>query len=146
VMHSVPVTLIVSSSPDFFISVTPPSQVGFPSTSRSYPIAVTASAGFSGAINLTATGLPPAAVSSLTQVSINGSGSSTLNITLAPSTPAGSYPLSVTGVSGSTSHTTSAMLIVDGPVPAPWSDRDIGGVGLTGVAGYDAPSASLAVQ
>jgi Domain of unknown function (DUF1929)/Legume lectin domain/Glyoxal oxidase N-terminus len=105
-----------SSIPDFSISASPASQTVNPGKSTSYTVSIGAQGGFTGAVNLAATGLPAGASASFSPASVTGSGTSTLTVTTAGSTPAGSSTITMTATSGSLTHGTAASLIVAIPV------------------------------
>jgi hypothetical protein len=105
-----------SSIPDFSISASPASQTVNPGKSTSYTVSIGAQGGFTGAVNLAATGLPTGASASFSPASVTGSGTSTLTVTTAGSTPAGTSTITMTATSGSLTHGTAASLIVAIPV------------------------------
>jgi hypothetical protein len=117
-------TLSTSSTPDFTISATPASQTVVVGNNTSYTVAIAAQNGFTGAVALSAGGLPSGASASFTPTSIGGSGSSVLNVTTAASAATGTFTLTLTGTSGSLSHSVNVTLVVS-PVnrpPQPISD------------------------
>ncbi|SME92738.1 S8 family serine peptidase [Pseudogulbenkiania subflava] len=102
--------------PDFALTTLPASLSVVSGTGTSYTTTVTPAGGFSGPVNLSASGLPAGAGASLSPNPITGgAGSSTLSVTTSSTTPAGSYPLTVTGTSGSLSHGSSVTLVVSVP-------------------------------
>ena len=118
-LHDFQGTLTLSSSagPDFTIAAMPLSQSVAIGGRTTYTVAVAAENGFTGAVALSASGLPTGASASFNPTSITGSGSSTLTIITASSTPSGSYTLTDTGTSGSLSHSASAVLTVNATAP-----------------------------
>src|SRR5260370_29412241 len=112
-------TLSTSSTPDFTISATPGSQTLVAGNNTSYTVAIAAQNGFTGAVGLSAAGLPSGASASFTPASISGSGSSTLNINTTASTATGTFSLTITGTSGSLSHSANVTLVVSPVNPAP---------------------------
>ena len=108
-----------TTTPDYSITATPPSQTVTQGAGTSYTVTVTPAGGFTGTVALAVSGLPSGAGASFTPTSIaNGSGSSNLAITTSTSTPTGSYPLTITGTSVPLSHSTTVTLVVTGvPVP-----------------------------
>jgi hypothetical protein len=102
-------------NPDFTISATPSSATANPSSPASYTVTIGALNGFTGAVSLTATGLPTGAVASFSQTSVTTSGTSTLTITTSGSTPAGNATVTVTGTSGTLTHTATVTLQVNSP-------------------------------
>jgi hypothetical protein len=119
VSHSAMVTLIVNvQTPDFSLSTSPASQTLSVGASTTYAISVTAVNGFSGAVSLSATGLPAGATAAFTPASINGSGASTLTVSTSAATPAGAATLVVAGVSGGVNHSAAVTLNVGGIQPS----------------------------
>jgi hypothetical protein len=97
------------ATPDFSLGASPASVSG----SGSSTISVTPSGGFSGTVNLSASGAPAGATATLNPTAVSSSGSSTL--TLSPgSAAAGTYAITVTGTSGSLSHATSVSWTIAG--------------------------------
>ena len=114
--HSATVSLVVNAPappPDFTIAATPASQTTTQGSGATYTVTVGAMNGFSGAVALSAAGLPANAIASFTPASIAGSGSATLNVTTAASTPTGTSTLTVTGTSGSLTHSATVSLTVN---------------------------------
>src|SRR5581483_7026293 len=99
-------------NPDFGLTVSPSSQSVQAGGSVSYSSTISGINSFSGAVNLSASGLPNGATASFSPASVNGSGSSQLTIDTTGSIAAGSYPFSVTAASGALTHTVSLTLIV----------------------------------
>src|ERR1700738_5339863 len=105
-----------SSIPDFPTFASPASQTVNPGNSTTYTAKIGAQGGFTGVVNLAATGLPAGASASFSPASVTGSGTSTLTVTTAGSTPAGTSTITMTGTSGSLTHGTAASLVVAIPV------------------------------
>jgi Malectin domain len=117
-LHDFQPSLTLSASggsPDFTISATPSSQSVVPGGSTTYTVTVTPQGGFTGAVALSAGGLPAGATASFNPASINSSGSSTLTIATTSSTPIASSTITITGSSGSLSHSASVTLRVNSP-------------------------------
>lgn len=108
-------------NPDYSVTATPASQSVTQGNSTSYTVTVTPSGGFTGAVNLSVSGLPSGATASFNPASVTTSGSSTLTVTTASTTPTGSFPLTITGASGTLSHTASVTLVVNAPVVGDFS-------------------------
>jgi hypothetical protein len=115
VSHAATVTLIVNAAPapNFTLSASPSSQTVTVGSGTSYTAAVNAVNGFTGAVALSASGLPAGASVSFNPATVTGSGNSTVNVTTSGSTLAGTYTLTLTGVSGTLSHTTTVTLVVN---------------------------------
>src|SRR5262249_21296873 len=118
--HTASVSLVVNAPVvgDFSVSATPASQTVPAGGGTSYTATVTGSGGFSGVVNLAASGLPTGASASFNPASVTGSGSSTMSVSTSASTPAGTYTLTITGTSGSLVHSTTVTLVVN-PAPTP---------------------------
>jgi uncharacterized repeat protein (TIGR01451 family) len=105
-----------SATPDFDLAVVPSSRAVVPSGSTQFTVTITPSAGFSGVVSLSATGLPVGASASFNPESVNitnaSAATSTLTITTDPSTPLGDHPITVNALSGSLMHTSQAVLKV----------------------------------
>jgi uncharacterized repeat protein (TIGR01451 family) len=105
-----------SATPDFDINVSPAARATVPNGSAQYTVTITPSAGFTGTVNLSATGLPAGASANFSPTSVSitdaTSKTSTLTVTTTGGTPLGSFSLTITGIAGSTSHTNAADLKV----------------------------------
>jgi len=103
-------------NPDFTISATPATQTVNAGSSASYTVTVSPLNGFTGTVNLTASGLPTGATPTFSPSSLSGgSGTSTLTITTAAASSASSSTFSMTGTSASLVHSASATLNVIAP-------------------------------
>jgi hypothetical protein len=100
-------------TPDFTISASPSSQSVIQGGSTSYTVTVTAQNGFTGTVNLTASGFGAGASGTLNPTSVAGSGTSTLSVTTAGNASIGSFPITITGASGSLTHSTTVTLVVN---------------------------------
>ncbi|MBZ5595101.1 MAG: hypothetical protein LAP39_22890 [Acidobacteriia bacterium] len=104
---------------DFTVSASPGSQTVAQGGQTTYTVTIGALNGFSGAVSLSATGLPSGVSATFNPASITGSGSSTLTLTASSTAATGTVTLLITGASGSLSHTASATLTVTAIGPAP---------------------------
>ncbi len=102
----------LTATPDFAIGVAPTSQTVAAGSPTSYTVTTAVNAGFSGTVNLAASGLPSGAIATFNPTSITGAGNSTLTITTSSGTPAGSTIFTVTGASGALTHSVGATLVV----------------------------------
>src|SRR5262249_10244966 len=102
-------------TPDFTISATPSTQTVVTGGSTSYTVTVTWLDGFTGSVDLAASGLPSGAGASFAPATVAGSGQSTLTVTTTSATPAGTFTVTVTGTSGASSHQTTVALTVSLP-------------------------------
>lgn len=103
----------VTPNPDFTLSASPSSQSVQAGGSASYTTTLNALNGFSGAVNLSATGLPNGATASFSPASVNASGTSQLTINTTALIAPGNYPFTVTATSGSLAHTANLTLVVN---------------------------------
>ena len=110
--HTTSVTLVVSGPSDFTISATPASQTVRAGSSTSYTVNIAGSAGFSGTVALSVSGLPRKINASFNPSSVVGLGTSTLKISPNPQAPHGTFTVTITGSSGATSHSTTVGLTV----------------------------------
>ena len=102
-------------APDFTVTANPTAQAVTPGNSIAYVVTVSPVNGFSGAANLTVSGLPPDASGTFSPgtVSISGStANSTLTIFTSSDTPAGSYAFTISAQAGSLIRSTTAALAV----------------------------------
>lgn len=120
--HTASVSLVVSAPVvgDFSVSATPASQTVQAGNATTYTATITPNGGFTGTVNLSASGLPAGATASFAPTSVTGgSGSSTLTVSTTSATAAGTYTLTITGTSGALSHSTTVTLVVTAPPPPP---------------------------
>jgi polygalacturonase len=88
-------------SASYTLSVSPSSQTVTRGESVTYIVVVTSSGGFTGPVDLRASGLP-GTTSMFDPPEVMDSGNSTLTVTTSGLTPCGDFPLTITGVSGTT--------------------------------------------
>ena len=122
ITHTASVSLVVSAPVvgDFSVGATPASQTVQAGNATTYTATITPSGGFTGTVNLSASGLPAGASASFAPTSVTGgSGSSTLTVSTTSATAAGTYTLTITGTSGALTHSTTVTLVVTAPPPAP---------------------------
>jgi len=116
--HTTSVSLVVNAAavPDFSLSATPASRTVAQGGGTTYTVNVSPSGGFTGAVSLSAVGLPAGASTSFSPNP--ASGSATMTVSTGAGTPTGSFPVTITGTSGNLTHTTSVSLVVNAaPVP-----------------------------
>src|SRR6267378_4072366 len=130
--------------PDFSTSASPSSQTVVAGSSTPYTVNVGALNGFSGMVNLTASGLPSGANASFNPASVTGSGSSTMTVTTSTSTPAGTYTITITGTSGSVTHSTTVSLTVNA-APQPNYSLSASPSSVTIVQGGTAGTSTIAI-
>jgi subtilase family serine protease len=101
------------TTPEFSVSASPSTQTVVQGGSANYSITITSLNGFTGAVNLSVSGLPAGGNGAFSPNPTTSS--SSLSITTSTSTPAGTYSLTITGVSGSLIRTTNVTLVVSPP-------------------------------
>jgi uncharacterized membrane protein len=100
-------------TPDFGVAASPTSQTVSPGSPTTYNVTVTPSGGFSGAVSLSASGLPTGASASFSPNPTTGT--STMSVSTSAGTPIGTYPVTITGTSGTVAHNTTVTLVVSQP-------------------------------
>ena len=108
--HTANVTLVVRG--DFSVSVTPASLTVSRGSNGSYTVSVTASAGFTGTVGLSVSGLPRRTSASFSPSSLTGSGSSKLTVSPAHRASTGTFTLTITGTSGVLKHSQPITLTI----------------------------------
>jgi uncharacterized membrane protein len=108
--HTTTVALVVTAPVDFTLNASPSNRTVVAGDSASYSVAINPTAGFTGQVTLSISGLPGGASGSFAPNPATAS--STLSVTTSTSTPAGSYTLTITGSSGGLTHNTVANLRV----------------------------------
>ena len=98
--------------PDFTITASPLSVAVVAGGTARYTVTLAATNGFSGAVNLSVSGLPSGSTGSFSvnPVNLPASTSSTLTITTSATSKLGSSTLTLTGTSGGLTHTTTFVL------------------------------------
>ena len=97
---------------DFSLKMNPPSLAISQGASNSYRVMLTSTNGFTGAVALSLSGVPPGVSASFTDPTITGSDFSVIDIGTTPDVVPGFYILTITGVSGSISNSTTAALAI----------------------------------
>jgi BNR repeat-like domain len=108
-------SLILPTTSDFAISVSPSEESVAPGSSASYTVTIKGSLTFdasSPSVTFGLTGSPSDAVLSFSPASLTGSGSSDLTVS---SSTLGSYPLTITATSGALTHSATVWLDVQNP-------------------------------
>ena len=115
--HTTTVTLVVTQAPDFAVSASPSSQTVVQGQGKSYTVTVTPSNGFTGAVTLSASGLPAGVTASFSPASLTTSGNSTMTVATTAATVPGTYTLTITGTGTSATHSATVTLVVTNQAP-----------------------------
>jgi|GEM_PF-190453 len=107
-IHTTAVSLTVTAPPDYALSASPVSVIQ--GNSGTSTVTVIDLNGFTGAVNLAASGLPAGVTASFSPTGT--AGTSVLTLTASTSAAAGPSMVTVTGVSGNLVHTTTVALTV----------------------------------
>ncbi|PYU30691.1 MAG: peptidase S8, partial [Acidobacteria bacterium] len=99
------------ANPDFALSATPALQTVTQGGGTTYTVNISPSGGFTGAVSLSADGLPAGASASFSPNPATGSATMTVSTTATTST--GSFSATITGTTGNLSHTASVSLVVN---------------------------------
>src|SRR5208337_2455316 len=110
-------TITLTVTADFTLSASPASLSIAQGNQGIATITSAIGGGFSGAVSLSASGMPSGATVSFNPQTIPapGSGNSTMAITVGASTPVGTYPITVTGNGGGSQQNTTVTLTVTVP-------------------------------
>lgn len=100
----------IVETPDFYLSINPPSIQIEAGKSAAYSISVSPSGGFDSRVNLSVEGLPEGFNAVLEPAWIVNEGKAVLTITTPSDAPAGKYNFSVKGSSGTTKHYCDASI------------------------------------
>ena len=116
VQQTTTMTLVVSGTPSFTLSVSPGSLSIQQGNQGSSTATTAISGGFNSTITLSASGTPAGVIVSFhpTAISAPGAGASTLTLAVGSSTPTGSYPIMVAANGGGIQHTATVTLTVTG--------------------------------
>jgi GH35 family endo-1,4-beta-xylanase len=125
-------TVSQSQAPDFSLTPTPTSLTVNRGASGTVAIAITRSGGFTGAVALSANGLPSGVTASFSPASTTGT-SSVLTLAASSAATVGTAVVTVTGTGGGLTHTTSISLTVND------GGGGTGGVTITPVINANGP-------
>jgi hypothetical protein len=107
------VTLVVDAvSGDFTIVATPTSRTIARGAVATYTVTITAGSGFSGTVNLTASGVPARTTAAFSPASVVNSGTSVLTLDTANNVQKRTHTVTITGTSGSRVHSVNVTLTV----------------------------------
>lgn len=106
------------SAPGYSLSASPSSVVVVPGAAANYTIKVNPTGGFTGTVDLSASGLPANTTATFVPPSVVITDAtpqtSAMSVQTSTLTPLGSFPLTVTGTSGMSQHATQVTLAVTG--------------------------------
>jgi hypothetical protein len=105
-------TINAATKPGFSVSVSPASVSVGAGHSVTATVTVTGTGGFSGAVALSASGLPSGVTGAFSPASVSGTGTSTLTLTAGAAAAASSSTLTLTGASGADTHAATLGLTV----------------------------------
>ena len=106
--------LLPVRQPDFSVSVTPPSRTIPAGDTTTFSIAIGALGGFTGRVDLSASGAASGATVAFNSQSITGAGVATMTVAVPAGTPAESFNVTVTGTSGTIVHSATAVVNLNG--------------------------------
>jgi len=134
--HATTITLTVTPLPNFTLAASPSSLAVTQGTIGTSTISVAPQNGFTGNVNLSASGLPSGVTASFSPNPATAT--STLTLTASTTAITGAATVTITGTSGSLSHSTSISLTVRmvPTLPSVWSDGDVGSPGVAGSVSY----------
>jgi subtilase family serine protease len=134
---STTINLTVNAAPDFGFSVAPSNVNLSQGSSGASTITVIPLNGFTGTVNLSASGVPSSVNAIFSPVGTTGT--STLILAANSTAATGGFTITVTGTSGSLTHTATVTLTVTAAtsaLPQGWWDGDVGTVASAGSARY----------
>lgn len=130
ITHSQDVTLVVSSTPDFSVAVTPATQTVARGGSTSFQVSLTAVNGFASPVSLSVSGLPSGTSASFSPNPVTPTASSTMTVSATNVATLGQFGLTVSGTGGQLVRSGSTTLVVS-TAGSVWS---VSAIGSTGVA------------
>ncbi len=99
----------------FNVTASPSLRSIAPGTTATYTVTVGLNGGFTGTVDLGASGLPAGATASVDPPSVTGGGTASLTITTSSATPLGRSTVTITGTSGTLQDSTTVTLEVANP-------------------------------
>jgi hypothetical protein len=114
ITHTQDLALVVSSVPDFTVSVAPAAASVAAGGSVAFQVSLTALNGFRRTVSFSVSGLPSGATGVFSPTSARPPATSSLTITTTPGVAPGVFPIAVTGTSGMRAHAVPVTLIVGG--------------------------------
>jgi Pro-kumamolisin, activation domain len=111
-VHTATATLVIASASDFTISA-PPAITVKRNSNGSEVVTISAVSGFTGAVNLSVSGLPSLVTATFKPTSVTGSGTSTLTFNVDHRALQGTSQVTITGTSGLLVHSTNVTLSIN---------------------------------
>jgi hypothetical protein len=136
--------------PDFSLSISPSSQSVARGGSTTYTVTIAPNSTFSGAVQLSAGGLPTGAGATFNPNPATSA--STMTVTTSTTTPISNSTVTATGTSGSLTHSATTTLTVTATSSVSGTVKDVGGAAVGGAtveayqAGAGAVCCSLVAQ
>lgn len=128
ITHQQNVMLVLSTSPDFGMDISPITQDVAVGASSTYQLTLTSVNSFASAVTLSVSGLPKGARATFGADTVSPPATSTLTITTSSTTRQGQYAITITGNGGGVGHALPATLIA-GPSGAVWLISSVGSTG-----------------
>jgi hypothetical protein len=122
------VTLVVSTSPDFAMSMSPTTQSVAAGAAATYRVSVTSINGSADPVRFSVSGLPSGVTSAFSPHPATPPVDVSLRISTASTTPGGEHAFTVTGTDGTRTHSLTGMMVVAAPGSA-WGVSVIGSTG-----------------
>ena len=102
-----------STTPDFYLTTSPPSRTIAPGGSTNYSVTVNPVNGYNKTVSLTLSGCPSGATCSISPSSVGPPyNPSTLSVSTPSSIAPGNYTITITGTDGTLTRSTTAILVV----------------------------------
>ena len=114
----------VSTTPTFYLTVTPTLQKVATGSSGTYTVTVNPLNGFAGTVSLAVSGMPAGVTASFNPTSMAGSGSSVLTVTVPTGLASAAYTLTIAGTSGSMKQSVDISVSVFTPATAVFAKFD----------------------
>jgi hypothetical protein len=122
------VSLVISTSPDFALGMSPTTQSVAAGAAGTYQVSVTSINGFADPVRFSVSGLPSGVTSTFSPQPATPPADVSLRISTASATPGGEYAFTITGTAGTRTHSLTGTLVVGAPGSA-WGVSVIGRTG-----------------
>jgi hypothetical protein len=114
----------VSTTPSFYLTVTPSLQRIATGSSGNYTVTVNPTNGFTGTVSLTVSGQPAGITATFNPASVVGSGSTTLTVSVPVGIAGGAFILTIAGTNGSIKQSIDVSVTVFTPATAVFAKYD----------------------